>query len=94
MITILEDGKPIARITLVDGKMQSEILDPLAEEIIDHMKGFRGQDLTDIEAYRLMPFRLTGRISASISGPDAKQLRDPSTYKAKVAEADRRADAR
>lgn len=88
MITIKEDGEAVAEVRLIGGQMQVKYLKPV-QDIIETMKDFRGRTLTDSEAYHAMPFRLTGRTYAAVSGPDADRLRDPSTFKAIVARADR-----
>lgn len=88
MITITEDGNPVAHVELIGGKLKVEYLKPV-QDIIEMVKEFRGRTLTDSEAYYTMPYRLTGRTAVRVSGPDADRLRDPSSYKAMLARADR-----
>ena len=91
MITITSDGKTIGQISLQNGKL---VTVGKLDDIMKTMRQFRNLKLTDEEIYRMIPFRLTGRTNAGVSGDDKDLLLDRSVYDAKIAEADAAYDAR
>ena len=76
MLVLTSDGEHVGTVALVDGKLVVKSKNPLAEKIIRTMKNFNGYPLSDEEAYKMMPHRLTGRVAASFGEGEEPISRD------------------
>src|SRR4029079_3256313 len=79
MLKITSDGEHIASVSLINGKLEGKRATPLGEQVISAMRNMDGFPLTDEETYKMMPHRLSGRVSAAFDKADAA-LADPAEY--------------
>jgi hypothetical protein len=69
MITLQQDGKKLAKIELVDGKLKIDYTDKVAaDDILNAARYIGERELTDEEVYQTMPARYHGRIGAAATG--------------------------
>ena len=79
MLKITSDGDHIASVSLVNDKLEVKDATPMGEKVVSSMRNMDGYPLTDEEAYKMMPHRLTGRVAASFDKADAS-LADPAEF--------------
>jgi hypothetical protein len=64
MLKLTQDGEHVGDVSLVNGKLVVTGSE-MAQHIVDEMRDFNGHALTDAEAFKMMPARLTGRVAAT-----------------------------